>query len=231
MGILRSDSLSSRSLAAAAAWLSTLTCTQSEAAGEHPAHLVSGRPESHNGQDPALRAYRRRGAAVAAPHRRTSQGRAPGHSLAAVPSRLARPQPGAVLPPATRLGPTLANRRCHVATRRQRGRRNPRSRSRPRSPSRRGHAISHELRSEAVTAPACRRIRSASRLWSRLGSVHPWVHLGRDARDAPSCPLMRMETESWGPGSICEGCWPSSPCPRHNRRRQRARIASSPAGR
>jgi hypothetical protein len=82
-----------------------------------------------------------------------------------------------------------------------------------------------------VTAPACRRIRSASRLWSRLGSVHPWVHLGRDARDAPSCPLMRMETESWGPGSICEGCWPSSPCPRHNRRRQRARIASSPAGR
>jgi hypothetical protein len=108
--------------------------------------LVSSRPRSHNGEDPALREHRRRGAAVAAPHRRTSQGRAPGHSLAAVPSRLARPQPQAVLPPATRLAPTLANRRCHVATRRRRGRRNPRSRSRRRSPSRRGHAIEHELR-------------------------------------------------------------------------------------
>jgi hypothetical protein len=32
------------------------------------------------------------------------------------------------------------------ATRRRRGRRNPRSRSRRRSPSRRGHAIEHELR-------------------------------------------------------------------------------------
>jgi hypothetical protein len=37
--------------------------------------MVSSHAQRHNGEDPALRAYRRRGAAVAAPHRRTSDGR------------------------------------------------------------------------------------------------------------------------------------------------------------
>jgi hypothetical protein len=51
-------------------------------------HLVSGRPLSHNGEDPALWACRR-GAAVAVPHRRTSPGRRV-HSLAAARSQLAQ---------------------------------------------------------------------------------------------------------------------------------------------
>jgi hypothetical protein len=70
-----------------------------------------------------------------------------GRALAACAGHCYRPS----LPPATRSA-VLCLRTGGVtwATRRRRGRRSPRSRSRRRSPSRRGHAIEHELRVGAL---------------------------------------------------------------------------------
>ena len=167
--------------------------------------LVSGRPQSHNGEDPALWAYHRRGAAVAAPHRRTSQGWASGHSLAGVTSRLAQAAAGGVHASSHAVGPYACEQEVSCG---------------------RQDAEEAAETQETQAAEEARRVEntrsstsSEAPLWPRQpvdefdphpGRVRGWAHCIRGSlrarrEDAPSCPLMRMETESWGPGSIRDG--------------------------
>lgn len=91
---------------------------------------------------------------------------ASGHSLAAVSSGLHRPQPQAVHAAATRLAvPCLRAGGVTWATRRRRGRRNPRSRSRRRSLSRREHD-----RARAARSPQTVRVALLARIRAFAGS-------------------------------------------------------------